>query len=881
MQSTGTKVVAPSAIPATGWKYHHIPGNPGHTTNIHAVSDPSALIETYRRAALLANKAGFDGVELLCQGGFLPHQFLSSRSNIRTDAYGGSVENRCRFVLELVCMLGETTPGGLNRVIVKMAPCDVLNDSVVGYDEMIETYTYLIGKLVEMGLGAICISRRGGRHESRDGMFERPPEGEFALPEGFDAVLEFGPLVKRKGSRTLLIAAQDYSAEEAERTVAEGKADMVQLGRAFVWNADLVGRIGKGLPLAENGRGGWVLYGPGPGGCVDEGIDDSSPPPTPRPIENPRLDVGHERLRVPHTEHPVAESGQPSRRASVEAEAAFDNGLHVGPTSGVAFLYRWAEEGFNEAAPTADATPLTSYGDTSIPQVAKAPLPDLAEGKALIEHYFRFSMPTFRFFHQQTLERCMQDLVLRKPLPSIQAASVLVVLSHALMYSEDAPTAPYRISERSLSYLQQARTLFNNEVGPASVASVEARVAACLVLLSISHFNECRYLFAMVHALVISLGIHRRTPKQYKMSPLESQRRKRVFWSFYGIDGYVSVLLGQPRLLRDEDVDQEYPDNVEDVLLDTATDLSQCPHHGTLEAALYHARLARLFAKANDMLYPIQSLSTVEILRRSEVMIDALDDLQRELPAYLQPRLAASIGVLPHERQNTVLSLAFSHAYILATRRTILLKTTGESYQAEDRERHQRSIRTCVSAICSMVDRVHHMIEHKRLLWGFWLTQYVMTAAISTFLVFKLEHARQNVSYEASSVDLREYYAKADEIQKYLSLIAPEGSQARRHHQLLERLKQRANRAHLKARTSRHGEETTKGAIRATSLNADTTLSPRLDIYDEYAPASNANADQLTPNMFDYAFLDASSWQFLDQLGSADFDYTPDLWSIP
>jgi 2,4-dienoyl-CoA reductase-like NADH-dependent reductase (Old Yellow Enzyme family) len=238
------------------------------------VSDPTTIIETYRRAALLAKKAGFDGVELLCQGGFLPHQFLSSSSNTRTDAYGGSVENRCRFVLELVRMLGETTPGGLDRVIVKMAPCDVLNDSVVRYEEMVETYTYLIDKLVEIGVGAICISRRGGSHQSRDGVFERPSEGDFALPEGYDPVLAFGPLVKRKGSRTLLIAGQDYSVKEAEWTVAGGKADMVQLGRTFIWNADLVGRLEKGSPLAENGRGGWVLYGPGSSGCVDEGYND-------------------------------------------------------------------------------------------------------------------------------------------------------------------------------------------------------------------------------------------------------------------------------------------------------------------------------------------------------------------------------------------------------------------------------------------------------------------------------------------------------------------------------------------------------------------------------------------------------------------------------
>lgn len=626
---------------------------------------------------------------------------------------------------------------------------------------------------------------------------------------------------------------------------------------------------------------------------VDEGH-----PHTPRLAELEKLEPRDTPTYTPRAEPVAVESGQPSRRPSLEPEATFDHGLHVGPTSGVAFLYRWQEDAgsTSEPTPNGELVPLTTYGDMSLPRVAKAQLPDAVEGKALMlvflasvlcteanvdsEHYFRFSMPTFRFFHQQTIERWMQNLIDRKPLEPIQAASVMVVWAHALMYSEKAPTAAYRISDRSVSYLQQVKALMNNEGGPAQVSSVEARLATCLVLLTISSFNECRFLFGLTHTLVITLGLHRKTPKQYKMSPLESQRRKRVFWAFYSIDGYLSVMLGQPRLLRDEDVDQEYPENIDDLVLDTATDLKQCPHHGSIEAALLHARLARLFAKANDILYPVEALSTVEIIQRSQRMVDALDNLERSFPPYLQPRISACLGTQTWDRQNSVLGLAMAHARILATRRTTLLTTSSDSLRVEDRQRHQTCLHACINAICAMIDRVHPMIQHKKLLWGFWLTQYVTTCAISTFLVFKMQSARGTVTYENPAINLHDYYERAEEIQKHLALIAPEGSQSKRHHQLLEKLQQRANRAHLKIRTTQQqNHQNARDVLPPIMASTDELLYSGADTYDALPPASTFDSGELTPNMFDYAFLDASSWQFLDQLGSVESDFNSDLWS--
>ncbi|KEF59305.1 uncharacterized protein A1O9_04149 [Exophiala aquamarina CBS 119918] len=264
MKNAGRSVLAPSSISAKDGKYHDLPGFPGHTDNVTAIEDPRDLIETYRRSISLAKTAGFDGIELLCQGGYLPQQFLNSRANKRTDAYGGPVENRSRFALELVDAASEVF-GGPEFICIKISPTDTLNDSVVTFDEMQETYTYLIKELVKRKVGIVTICRRGANIsvESADAYsFSFPRPKGYLLPPKYDPVLEFGGLVKFPGSPSLLMANQDYGIEEADQLVREGKIDLLMIGRPFIFNPDVVTRIRKGVPFANNDRGDFVYYGP-------------------------------------------------------------------------------------------------------------------------------------------------------------------------------------------------------------------------------------------------------------------------------------------------------------------------------------------------------------------------------------------------------------------------------------------------------------------------------------------------------------------------------------------------------------------------------------------------------------------------------------------
>lgn len=105
------------------------------------------------------------------------------------------------------------------------------------------------------------------------------------------------------------------------------------------------------------------------------------------------------------------------------------------------------------------------------------------------------------------------------------------------------------------------------EAGPPRLETVQARLGQCLYLLSSSRANECWYAFGTALQLVTALGLHRKCPAKVSRngnSYLERELRKRIFWSAYTLDKYLSVMFGRPRLLHDEDTDQELPDEMND-----------------------------------------------------------------------------------------------------------------------------------------------------------------------------------------------------------------------------------------------------------------------------------------------------------------------------
>ncbi|UPR46577.1 alkene reductase [Vibrio cyclitrophicus] len=205
--------------------------------------DIKEVVEQYRQAALNAIEAGFDGIELHAANGYLINQFIDSEANNRTDEYGGSTENRLRFLGEVVEAMVEAI--GADRVGVRLAPFTSLNGTVDATP--VETYTAAAAFLNLYKIVYLHIAEVD---------WDDAPE----TPKAFKAAV-------REAFKGVLIYAGKYDSERGEQAVAAGVTDMVGFGRPFVANPDLPARIQNGFPLAPHDPN--TLFGGAEKGLTD------------------------------------------------------------------------------------------------------------------------------------------------------------------------------------------------------------------------------------------------------------------------------------------------------------------------------------------------------------------------------------------------------------------------------------------------------------------------------------------------------------------------------------------------------------------------------------------------------------------------------------
>ena len=187
------------------------------------IAEIHAITEQYKQAAIRAKQAGFDGVELHAANGYLIDQFLQSKTNLRDDIYGGSVENRARFLLEVVDALIEVW--GAGRVGVHLAPRGDEHD--MGDVNPRETFGYVLEEL-------------GKRHIAF--FFTR----EYLADDSISTELK-----QRSGNRVPYIANMRLSRQDALDLLSSGKADAVAFGKAYIANPDLYERLVQDAPLNE------------------------------------------------------------------------------------------------------------------------------------------------------------------------------------------------------------------------------------------------------------------------------------------------------------------------------------------------------------------------------------------------------------------------------------------------------------------------------------------------------------------------------------------------------------------------------------------------------------------------------------------------------
>ncbi|MCG7599883.1 alkene reductase [Halomonas sp. McH1-25] len=232
LQPNGEKPVAPSAIKPEGAQTF-ISAESGMVD----IPEPRALetdeipdvVEQFRQGAENAKRAGFDGVEIHAANGYLLDQFLRTKSNQRTDHYGGSLENRLRFPMMVVDAVAEVW--GADRVGVRVTPTGSFND--MADDNPVETFAAFAKRLDEAGIAFIEVVEDSFQGNLVKG---RPEEVIKAIQDNF---------------KRTYIGNGHYTAEEARERIEADKCDLASFGRAFIANPDLPERFRRGAPLNE------------------------------------------------------------------------------------------------------------------------------------------------------------------------------------------------------------------------------------------------------------------------------------------------------------------------------------------------------------------------------------------------------------------------------------------------------------------------------------------------------------------------------------------------------------------------------------------------------------------------------------------------------
>ncbi|KAI0890523.1 FMN-linked oxidoreductase [Annulohypoxylon maeteangense] len=259
-QLTGTPILCPSSTPWDDPNDFYAYPPPHSTQQVKLVDYPpiemtipkiKSTIQDYCNAARLAQKAGFDGVEIHGANGYLPEQFLSSNINRRTDEYGGTPEKRCKFVLELMDELSQVV--GQENLSIRLSPFGLFNQA--RGTQRLETWSHLCKEIKANHPKLSYISFIEPRFEQ---IYTAEEKQKFLdswdLPD-----ISLEPFRKILGD-TPFFSGGGWNDKNAWGVLERGDYDALVIGRYFLSNPDLVERLRRGLPLSKYDRS--TFYGP-------------------------------------------------------------------------------------------------------------------------------------------------------------------------------------------------------------------------------------------------------------------------------------------------------------------------------------------------------------------------------------------------------------------------------------------------------------------------------------------------------------------------------------------------------------------------------------------------------------------------------------------
>ncbi|WZH45840.1 fungal-specific transcription factor domain-containing protein [Fusarium acuminatum] len=484
----------------------------------------------------------------------------------------------------------------------------------------------------------------------------------------------------------------------------------------------------------------------------------------------------------------VTESTAPSR-ASPELSIAEIQGQVFDPTSGLTFLHRALKRLSKEKRDVASdnkassADPMTmTGGDKALTPHAESDafsLPEPAEARLLLSLYFDVCIATYRILHKPTIESWLSSMEKNmeaqepvwKGLGRAKAAIVLVALAIASLHrakSEGFSTA--EAEDRSLTASDLLFTISikladeETNLGYPKLETAQAKLIQVLYLLTTSRFNRAWYMFGNTLQLVAALGLHRRVPHREKtsMDYIRVQCGIRTFWTAYILDNYLGVIFGRPRHYHDDDIDQSYPDRIDDDDMTSTGPQEDFEEQQdcSIDALIFHAKCTG----ANTLLRNVH-------------------EWHASLPVHLGS-VRPSMLIPSYRRQATVLKLAHSHA-IMHANRLFLLGSSSSGYENQ--------INECIDAAKTVLQSVDHIAQEGPIFHAFWWTHYVTFCALMVTYAWEAQQRRAHGKAWEEKPATRRLLRLAERCQMHLANATESNSPSRRYAVILEELRTTAS----------------------------------------------------------------------------------------
>jgi hypothetical protein len=604
----------------------------------------------------------------------------------------------------------------------------------------------------------------------------------------------------------------------------------------------------------------------------------------------------------------ISEVPQPHEAVQLPASGRGSPGLEVAgqysdPTSGLSFLHRaWRRISNKESSQvmaghlgsTEEHQSLTSAGDKPLQSLGELQMPSISKGKSLLELYFDVCIATYRILHRPSVEEwCATVLAndtshqsLSAGIGNARTAVVLSVLAIASFHEEktrDSGVSPGTNSDavqsQSDELFCEAMRLSEEETGYPRLESAQSRLIQVLYLLMSSRFNQAWYTFGLALQIISALGLHRRDdrkrrPNVERRDYIEEQCKRRTFWVAYTLDKYLGVIFGRPRHYHDDDIDQDFPDSVNDEeMLISGPQTGGTDDDCHIDSLIFHAKLAQIAERISREVYSIKAIPDHDRLVASHRLGAELRQWRASLPPLLGAVNPNSL-IASYRRQATALKLSYYHAVMLA-HRPFLLKNAFRNNE-DLRALAKESLAECISAAQSVLEAVDRMAQDGRLFHAFWWTHYVCFCALVIVYVWAIQESNN----ESTINKRRKILDQAERCLNHLAQATASNSPSRKYSIILQELRGEAKRKTARPCQEQSIAPPVPGMNTASVFgNAHNAAQINNDpVQQIWQPLFGSPIDAATPGLQN--FLD--DWQTTDwlHLDSSAFGPFPDFDTV-